>query len=862
MELLVQYSSDPQELFDEKENGEKSLYDINNTIYQSYVIFCFTQFFNDLLKGKIKVKSLNLSNEKILYHCINYLNHVDGFIPLKLNRVGLKILTKKEKSDYSIIIKYICEELIRNSPWYINYKNKKITIYDWIEVMPTSIDYDGSIASEIFGSSNDKNIITNEENIYCTYGEKFLRGCEITYYKNKYNISVREKDYNIIINNDKKGRNIIYQKDGVFECIEYNKRLKKYSLTFTGLQLNIHKIYEECFNVKLPNYFDKIKKKINKEYEKLRIILDNNFENITEIPKLFDEINYKINNTIIEIKDFKIEISYRKSKLKIKKDPQKIIIRYLNMEIVDLGDKIILNNFKILLDDLFNIYILFTKNNLYLDFDIKDIINKNYIRKKKLLKHKKFIILKYGNEAKIKHFNGHISLEYDSILTEEKNGAKGVKCGNEHILYNYYNKTYTVTTNCYKLYNNYKKIYSDKNKIRKILFKYCNHNNKNVIKKTLNKYFNNNYRNDFIVSNKNYKIKISESNLGDFYTGEIGLYINKNINLNVINVIKKSIYFEDRFSKKLGKLVTSIHGKNNIITCTLGVSEIINVTNTKTSLSSYISRDSKKNINLQVEINKDKNYRIKYATNKYLSKNKKLICWKGCYDKNNNPCLVKFELFEDSKIVQMINSNKFKTDRVYVTNIYKIDNNKCNKCNARGIFDFENKNYCHDHALILQNQGNNVKAINFEIIENEIDVCYAPIYHFKYEKNKEYVIKDFNCHKNNCDSEGYYFFFNQELIFRYIFEDDKLQNNNNNNNNNESIEFKTFEKDESDSDDDDDDNNVRKRKTNIDSSIELAILGKNRQNDDNKELSEKDNDGNFEKNKRGKNTNENNCLVC
>ena len=243
------------------------------------------------------------------------------------------------------------------------------------------------------------------------------------------------------------------------------------------------------------------------------------------------------------------------------------------------------------------------------------------------------------------------------------------------------------------------------------------------------------------------------------------------------------------------------NNNNHIYTCSTGPSDTIIQYDKSKDTIHYISLHSgSSTINLHFEINKDRNYRILYASETHRTKDGYLIGWKGAFTKEHEPCLMKIVLYPETKMMQNEHSNKFRCNLMYVENIYKIIYQSCSECKKWAIYKYGSTLYCKSHARSRidkskTSDGKNKESIleeeeeeeeeknkwwvrlNFEI--ESVSECFAPFqFHVKYEVKKTYNMDPFDCSMSKCDQRGYYFFFDQDLVPDYVFYECKqpLQN--------------------------------------------------------------------------------------
>jgi hypothetical protein len=223
---------------------------------------------------------------------------------------------------------------------------------------------------------------------------------------------------------------------------------------------------------------------------------------------------------------------------------------------------------------------------------------------------------------------------------------------------------------------------------------------------------------------------------------------------------------------KLNKMTIILSDEKCIYTYSTGINEYISTTNSTGNNQSYLSLNLVTNqINLNINIDEDNNYEIIYGTEKNKTSGNDVICWKGGYYENKQPCIVKLIIPKEGKIYQSENE-KFRTNMVYIEKIYRVNYVSCYMCKKWGIYNCKNLRLCRGHARMLYPGEKEFILMDFEKKENEIKKCNAPFqFNFEYKTGDTLDLKSLDKKSKKCDKEGYYFFFDKELIFGYVLYD-------------------------------------------------------------------------------------------
>jgi hypothetical protein len=244
-----------------------------------------------------------------------------------------------------------------------------------------------------------------------------------------------------------------------------------------------------------------------------------------------------------------------------------------------------------------------------------------------------------------------------------------------------------------------------------------------------------------------------------------------NLYKTIEQIHKTNSFIITAVSQKLSGIEINICTKDLIMTYGFGgYSDIVTSISQLSGTSNYKSTDIiSKTVNLDLQIDKNRNYTIVTALKQNITDNGELISWKGCYH-NKKPCIVKLNLPKPARIIKNKEGLKFRSDSVKISKMYLMDTlYKCYNCTNCGIYYHDDYLYCRTCAYTLARKGLDVKLMDIESCPT-VNTCEAPFKKFNYTEGQEIKIAGYKLNESNCDEVGIYFFFDPELIFDYVFD--------------------------------------------------------------------------------------------
>jgi len=196
-----------------------------------------------------------------------------------------------------------------------------------------------------------------------------------------------------------------------------------------------------------------------------------------------------------------------------------------------------------------------------------------------------------------------------------------------------------------------------------------------------------------------------------------------------------------------------------------GINEVVVTMNRETKKTNIVSKSSR-GINYEIDINSKGDLNVK-VDNQRLVNDAMVTIWKICEDENRNICLVELKLYSDSKVFKNDCGLKFRTNKAYVSAIYKIQLKICRRCkNNVGIFSSDQSGF-----LFCQDCASNNSRLTFEDSER-INECKSLFFEdFFNITGSQIQIDNFNCVESSCDQTGIYFFFDSYQAFSYYGKD-------------------------------------------------------------------------------------------